>query len=151
MRTCVHMENPLGYFNHPLRLHNFLQQELLNSHENHFERRKPIAIYVVAAKVFLVKVLRWALYKRQNLRLGLVWVGWIEFMIFLYFLISQCILIVPQNLKKSPTSIWHLLSNVWVKKIKKSRSSDTLLWFVSVFLTQTLNDKVQSTISEKNS
>ena len=31
-----------------------------------------------------------------------------------------------------------LLDNVWVKKIWKNRSSDTLLHFVQVFLTQTL-------------
>ena len=74
MRTCVHMENPLGYFNHPLRLHNFLQQELLNSHENHFERRKPIAIYVAAAKVFLIKYCGGLFSKKkESVSFGLVW------------------------------------------------------------------------------
>ena len=91
MRTYnVHMENPLGYFNHPLRLHNFLQQELLNSHENHFERRKPIAIYVVAAKVFLIKYYGGLFLKKTESDIlgwfGLVWAGWIEFMNYLNFL-----------------------------------------------------------------
>ena len=36
------------------------------------------------------------------------------------------------------TNFLDQLYNVWVKKTETNRSSDTLLWFVSVFLTQTL-------------
>jgi hypothetical protein len=37
-----------------------------------------------------------------------------------------------------------LIGNVWVKKTETNCSSDTLLWFVSVFLTQTLVNKSNS-------